>query len=81
MVDTVLYLEGDDRQDHRILRSDKNRFGNTHEVGIFQMEVNGLKEVSNPSELFLSERQNKAPGSSIFHLLRELDQYFCKFKH
>ena len=66
MVDTVLYLEGDDRQDHRILRSDKNRFGNTHEVGIFQMEVNGLKEVSNPSELFLSERQNKAPGSSIF---------------
>ena len=66
MVDTVLYLEGDDRQDHRILRSDKNRFGNTHEVGIFQMEVNGLAEVSNPSELFLSERQNKAPGSSIF---------------
>ena len=54
MVDTVLYLEGDDRQDHRILRSDKNRFGNTHEVGIFQMEVNGLTEVSNPSELFLS---------------------------
>ena len=66
MVDTVLYLEGDDRQDHRILRSDKNRFGNTHEVCIFQMEVNGLTEVSNPSELFLSERQNKAPGSSIF---------------
>ena len=66
MVDTVLYLEGDDRQDHRILRTDKNRFGNTHEVGIFQMEVNGLTEVSNPSELFLSERQNKAPGSSIF---------------
>ena len=66
MVDTVLYLEGDDRQDHRILRSDKNRFGNTHEVGIFQMEVNGLTEVSNPSELFLSERQNKAAGSSIF---------------
>ena len=66
MVDTVLYLEGDVRQDHRILRSDKNRFGNTHEVGIFQMELNGLKEVSNPSELFLSERQNKAPGSSIF---------------
>ena len=66
MVDTVLYLEGDDRQDHRILRSDKNRFGNTHEVGIFQMEVNGLTEVSNPSELFLSERQNEAPGSSIF---------------
>ena len=66
MVDTVLYLEGDDRQDHRILRSDKNRFGNTHEVGIFQMEVNGLTEVCNPSELFLSERQNKAPGSSIF---------------
>ncbi|MGY8780148.1 MAG: ATPase domain-containing protein, partial [Fidelibacterota bacterium] len=50
MVDTVLYLEGDDRHDHRILRSAKNRFGTTNEVGIFQMESGGLIEVDNPSE-------------------------------
>ena len=52
MVDTVLYLEGDERHDHRILRSVKNRFGTTNEVGIFQMTTNGLDEVKNPSELF-----------------------------
>jgi len=66
MVDTVLYLEGDDRHDHRILRSVKNRFGPTHEVGIFQMEPDGLSEVSNPSELFLAERSENIPGTSIF---------------
>ena len=49
MVDTVLYLEGDDRYDHRILRSVKNRFGTTNEVGIFQMEEKGLIEVNNLS--------------------------------
>ena len=69
MVDTVLYLEGDDRYDHRILRSAKNRFGTTNEVGIFQMEEKGLFEVNNPSELFLSERQNDITGSVIFSSL------------
>ena len=69
MVDTVLYLEGDDRYDHRILRSVKNRFGATNEVGIFQMEEKGLIEVKNPSELFLSERQNDITGSVIFSSL------------
>ncbi len=69
MVDTVLYLEGDDRYDHRILRSVKNRFGTTNEVGIFQMEEKGLIEVNNPSELFLSERQNDITGSVIFSSL------------
>ena len=69
MVDTVLYLEGDDRYDHRILRSAKNRFGATNEVGIFQMEEKGLIEVKNPSELFLSERQNDITGSVIFSSL------------
>jgi DNA repair protein RadA/Sms len=49
MVDTVLYLEGDSRLDHRVLRSVKNRFGTTNEVGIFQMNERGLEEVSNPS--------------------------------
>ena len=66
MVDTVLYLEGDERHDHRILRSAKNRFGTTNEVGIFQMESNGLLQVDNPSELFLAERQNDITGSAIF---------------
>ncbi|MFC1536120.1 magnesium chelatase domain-containing protein, partial [Candidatus Neomarinimicrobiota bacterium] len=66
MVDTVLYLEGDDRHDHRILRSVKNRFGATNEVGIFQMQSKGLIEVENPSELFLAERSVNAAGSAIF---------------
>jgi len=66
MVDTVLYIEGDDRYDHRILRSVKNRFGTTNEVGIFQMESNGLVEVDNPSELFLAERRDDITGSAIF---------------
>ena len=66
MVDTVLYLEGDSRFDHRILRSIKNRFGTTNEVGIFQMNELGLDEVSNPSQFFLSERTLEVPGSAIF---------------
>ena len=66
MVDTVLYLEGDERNDHRILRSVKNRFGTTNEVGIFQMTTIGLEEVKNPSELFLAERRNDITGSTIF---------------
>ena len=66
MVDTVLYLEGDERHDHRILRSVKNRFGTTNEVGIFQMTTNGLDEVKNPSEMFLAERRIDITGSTIF---------------
>jgi len=66
MVDTVLYMEGDGRYDHRILRSAKNRFGATHEVGIFNMDSEGLKEVSNPSEMFLAERSTDIPGTSIY---------------
>ena len=69
MVDTVLYLEGDSRFDHRILRSNKNRFGTTNEVGIFQMNELGLVEVSNPSQFFLSERTLEVPGSAIFPAL------------
>ena len=69
MVDTVLYLEGDERHDHRILRSVKNRFGTTNEVGIFQMTTNGLDEVKNPSELFLAERRIDITGSTIFPCL------------
>ena len=69
MVDTVLYLEGDPRFDHRVLRSEKNRFGTTNEIGIFQMSKQGLEEVSNPSELFLAERAKEVPGSAVFPAL------------
>jgi len=66
MVDTVLYLEGEDQYDHRILRATKNRFGPTNEVGIFRMEPEGLQEIKNPSELFLAERMETAAGTAIF---------------
>ena len=66
MVDTVIQFEGDKYKSYRILRSMKNRFGNTSEVGIFEMSGNGLKEVLNPSELFLKEyNQSQTTGSVI----------------
>lgn len=65
IVDTVLYLEGDRFQSYRLLRSVKNRFGATAEVGVFEMRERGLAEVPNPSEAFLSERMVNAPGSAI----------------
>lgn len=66
MVDTVIYFEGDKYKSYRLLRAIKNRFGNTSEVGIFEMGVNGLIEVTNPSELFLNEHsETTAPGSVI----------------
>ena len=65
IVDTVLYLEGDRFQAYRLLRSVKNRFGATAEVGVFEMREGGLVEVTNPSEAFLAERMINAAGSSI----------------
>jgi DNA repair protein RadA/Sms len=65
IVDTVLYLEGDRFQAYRLLRSVKNRFGATAEVGVFEMVERGLAEVSNPSEAFLAERMVNAAGSAI----------------
>ena len=65
IVDTVLYLEGDRFQSYRLLRSVKNRFGATSEVGVFEMRERGMVEVSNPSEAFLAERLINAPGSAI----------------
>lgn len=66
MVDTVIYFEGDKYKSYRILRSMKNRFGNTSEVGIFEMNSDGLHCVTNPNELFLNERsQGSIPGSAI----------------
>jgi len=65
IVDTVLYLEGDRFQSYRLLRSVKNRFGATSEVGVFEMRERGMVEVLNPSEAFLAERMVNAPGSAI----------------
>jgi DNA repair protein RadA/Sms len=65
LVDTVLYLEGDAFQSYRLLRSVKNRFGPTTEVGVFEMRGSGMIEVPNPSEAFLAERMAEAPGSAI----------------
>lgn len=66
MVDTVLYLEGDQNNQYRILRSVKNRFGGINEIGVFEMTSFGLNEVSNPSELFLMERESNVSGTSVF---------------
>ncbi|MGB9674342.1 MAG: DNA repair protein RadA [Anaerolineales bacterium] len=65
IVDTVLYLEGDRFQSYRLLRSVKNRFGATSEVGVFEMAERGMVEVPNPSAAFLAERMVNAPGSAI----------------
>jgi DNA repair protein RadA/Sms len=63
MVDTVLYFEGDAHQSFRILRGIKNRFGSTNELGIFEMKSEGLMEVANPSEIFLTDRENGVTGT------------------
>jgi DNA repair protein RadA/Sms len=65
MVDTVLYLEGDRYHAYRLLRGVKNRFGPTNEVGVFDMQDSGLAEITNPSEIFLSERESRAAGSVV----------------
>lgn len=65
MVDTVLHFEGDRNYGYRILRTVKNRFGSTSELGIFEMSGNGLREVSNPSEILLSQREDNLSGIAI----------------
>ncbi|MDP3831033.1 MAG: DNA repair protein RadA, partial [Ignavibacteriaceae bacterium] len=65
IVDTVIQFEGDTNHSYRILRAQKNRFGSTNEIGIFEMHETGLTEVKNPSELFLSERDKNIPGSVV----------------
>lgn len=65
MVDTVLYFEGDRSHAFRILRTVKNRFGSTNEIGVFEMKEEGLVQVSNPSEIFLAERPLDEPGSVV----------------
>lgn len=65
MVDTVLYLEGEKYNDLRLLRAKKNRFGSANELGVFQMEQEGLVEIKNPSEFLLANRQSQASGSAV----------------
>ncbi|MCF8425717.1 MAG: DNA repair protein RadA [Bacteroidia bacterium] len=65
MVDTVLQFEGDRHHVYRILRSTKNRFGSTNEIGIYEMQSGGLREVSNPSEILISQRDEALSGVSI----------------
>lgn len=85
IVDTVLYFEGDRFSNYRILRAVKNRFGSTNEIGVFEMSAQGLMEVANPSEYFLSERTNNIAGSVICAtiegtrpLLIEIQALVCK---
>ncbi|MFK4603598.1 DNA repair protein RadA [Bradyrhizobium diazoefficiens] len=66
MVDAVMSFEGEGSQQFRILRAVKNRFGPTDEIGVFEMTGLGLREVTNPSELFLSERDLGTPGTAVF---------------
>jgi DNA repair protein RadA/Sms len=69
IVDTVLYFEGDRFSIYRILRAVKNRFGSTNEIGVFEMTSNGLAQVANPSEIFLSERPKDVSGSVVVSIL------------
>jgi DNA repair protein RadA/Sms len=65
MVDTVLYFEGEGGQSYRLLRTVKNRFGSTRELGVFEMDGEGLREVTNPSALFLCERKESLAGTAV----------------
>ena len=69
LVDVVLYLEGDKYHNYRVLRTAKNRFGSTDEIGVFSMEERGLQEVKNPSAAFLSGRTEEVPGSAVSCLM------------
>ena len=69
MVDVVLYFEGERYSSYRVLRGDKNRFGSTHEIGVFEMTSQGLREVLNPSEIFLCERPENSSGSVVVPIL------------
>ncbi|HJX33879.1 MAG TPA: DNA repair protein RadA, partial [Desulfatiglandales bacterium] len=69
LVDTVLYFEGDSSHVFRIVRAVKNRYGSTNEIGVFEMKEEGLKEVGNPSRIFLEERQERAAGSVVISCL------------
>jgi DNA repair protein RadA/Sms len=78
MVDTVLSFEGDLSHQFRLLRALKNRFGATHELGVFQMDGRGLAQVENPSELFLEERGRTLIGSTVFASMEGTRPLLCE---
>ncbi|TYB89862.1 DNA repair protein RadA [Oceaniovalibus sp. ACAM 378] len=80
MVDTVLYFEGERGHQFRILRAVKNRFGPADEIGVFEMTGEGLAEVTNPSALFLSDREDPAPGSVVFAGIEGTRPVLCEFQ-
>jgi DNA repair protein RadA/Sms len=80
MVDTVLSFEGDISHQFRLLRALKNRFGATHELGVFQMSGAGLVEVENPSELFLEERGERLIGSAVFCSIEGSRPLLCEIQ-
>ncbi|MCT8160046.1 DNA repair protein RadA [Pseudoruegeria sp. SHC-113] len=80
MVDTVLYFEGERGHQFRILRAVKNRFGPADEIGVFEMTGGGLSEVTNPSALFLSEREQPTPGSVVFAGIEGTRPVLCEFQ-
>jgi DNA repair protein RadA/Sms len=80
MVDTVLAFEGDNHQQFRLLRALKNRFGATNELGVFQMNGDGLNQVPNPSELFLEERRENRYGSAVFAAMEGSRPVLCEIQ-
>lgn len=80
MVDTVLYFEGEKHYPYRILRSIKNRFGPTHEIGVFNMSEAGLEEITNPSSLFLNDHEEMEPGVSIYAGLEGTRPVLCEIQ-
>ena len=78
IVDVVLQFEGDDMKSYRILRSIKNRFGSTAEIGIFEMQENGLKELINPSSLFINHSQQELSGSTVTCIMEGVRPFFIE---
>ena len=81
MVDTVLQFEGDRNHVYRILRSLKNRFGSTAELGIYEMQGSGLREVSNPSEILISHKEEDLSGTAIATTMEGMRPLLIEFKH
>ncbi|MBN9555542.1 MAG: DNA repair protein RadA [Alphaproteobacteria bacterium] len=80
LVDAVLYFEGERGHHFRVLRAVKNRFGPTDEIGVFEMTGRGLKEVANPSALFLGDRDSSAPGTAVFAGLEGTRPLLCEIQ-
>lgn len=79
MVDTVLQFEGDQQYMYRILRSMKNRFGSTSEIGIYEMLQSGLRQVTNPSELLLSNHDQELSGIAVSATVEGVRRFYWKY--